>query len=354
MSQSFRQPPRQIGFKPQAQRLSSAPPSGQATSPAEAAIARQTQQVQQLQAQVRQHEERLAQTLSPPARSVLGQKLQELKQNLQQQQRSLRELRGQARIQRLQPICKAAETAETDWPEVLRQQVAEIEAIYRVHQPLPPAGQQELGAWLGPVQGLIALQQQGANLPAARLHEAGAAFAVLVAKLWPPEAAVLQGLWQSWQRWLQSLCAATAAPAPTAADFELVSFDKDDGELEISFDFAQRKSVVRNQLGIALNQPKKSYQEYLDQGFDCIDQTVASRFQNKAPLYQAIELFLEAISLDKSRYEAYFGLGYLYSLVQDLDHALYFLEVAWKISGQSSIQALIQQLQPEDALAALA
>ena len=354
MSQSFRQPPRQIGFKPQTQRLSSAPLSAQAAHPAEAGIARQTQQVQQLQAQIRQHEARLQQTLSPPARSVLVQKLQELKQNLQQAQRSLRELRGQARIQRLRPLYQtAAETADAAWADTLRQQVAEIEAIYRVHQPLPPVGQQELGAWLGPLQELIALQQQGATPGAARLEEASAAFEVLAAKLWPPESELLQTLWQQWQTWLQTQFAA-APDAPAADDFELVSFDEDDGELEISFDFAQRKSVVRNQLGIALNQPKKSYQEYLDQGFDCIDQTVASQFQNKAPLYQAVEAFLEAVSLDKSRYEAYFGLGYLYSLVQDLDHALYFLEVAWKISSQSSIQALMQQLQPADAVVAQA
>ena len=97
-------------------------------------------------------------------------------------------------------------------------------------------------------------------------------------------------------------------------------------------------------MGIVVNQQKKSYQEYLTQGFACIDHSAASNFQNNEPLKEAIHCFLEAISLDKQRHEAFFGLGYLYALVRDVDHALYFLDIAQKISGHPGIQALIMRV----------
>jgi len=357
MSQGFRTAPRQIGFKPQANRLSatSAP-----NTAAEAAIRKQLQLVQQSQAQVRLHEERLKSTLAPPSRKLLEEKLQALKAQLQTQQRSLRELRGQARLALLKPLAQELRTAlspsedpKTQLAHTLRQQLASLDAIYRVHQPLPAPGLAQLSEFTTPLQGLLEALQGRPTQADKLLASAQQALEALAAKLWPPEGQELQALWQSWSQALRPHLHAAPRPAPAEPDFEPISFSEalaEQGELELSFDFSARKSVVRNQLGITLNQPKKSYQDYLDQGFGCLDQTVASRFQDRKPLFQAVEHFLEAISLDKSRYEAYFGLGYLYSLVQDLNHALYFLEIAWKISGDLAIQEMMGQLRQSTQL----
>lgn len=117
-----------------------------------------------------------------------------------------------------------------------------------------------------------------------------------------------------------------------------------DFTLQVHFDPAHQRVLLRNRMGMTLNPHKKTYQEYLDQGLTCIDQAVKSGFANTTPLQQAMDCFLEAISLNKKRYEAYFGLGYLYSLVRNLNHALYFLELAWKISHNPAIWAFIQQV----------
>ncbi|MBT9544207.1 MAG: hypothetical protein IV090_02325 [Candidatus Sericytochromatia bacterium] len=125
---------------------------------------------------------------------------------------------------------------------------------------------------------------------------------------------------------------------------QVSSAQKSGAELEVRFDMGAGKSLVRNSMGIVLNQEKKTYQEYLDLGFACIDKVVDSGFVNTSPLQQAIEVFLEAVSLHKERHEAYFGLGYLYSLVRDLNHSLYFLNLAWKISRNPSIEAFMKKV----------
>lgn len=71
---------------------------------------------------------------------------------------------------------------------------------------------------------------------------------------------------------------------------------------------------------------------------------MASNFEERYRLEHGVTAFLEAMSLDKSRHEAYFGLGYLYALVQDANHALYFLDVAYKISGDPAVAQLQQQV----------
>jgi hypothetical protein len=117
--------------------------------------------------------------------------------------------------------------------------------------------------------------------------------------------------------------------------------------LQVSFDLKAGQSTVRNAMGISLNQPKKNYGEYLRDGFYAIDRAVASGFEERYRLEHGIVAFLEAMSLDKSRHEAYFGLGYLYALVQDANHALYFLDVACKISKDPAIVQLRQQVRAQ-------
>lgn len=116
------------------------------------------------------------------------------------------------------------------------------------------------------------------------------------------------------------------------------------GELTVQFDFGRRQSVVRNQLGVAVTEQKLTYEAYLSRAFDAIDQVTASQFTYLEPLKQAIEDFLEAITLYKDRYEAYFGLGYLYSLVREPNNALYFLNIAVQISQHPMISKLIEEV----------
>jgi len=135
-----------------------------------------------------------------------------------------------------------------------------------------------------------------------------------------------------------------SVPQENEAEAQISSARKDGAELEVRFDMGAGRSLIRNKMGIVLNQHKKSYQEYLDLGFSCIDLVVESNFTQTTPLQEAVSHFLEAISLNKERHEAYFGLGYLYSLVRDINHALYFLDIAWKISHNPSIQAFITKV----------
>lgn len=117
--------------------------------------------------------------------------------------------------------------------------------------------------------------------------------------------------------------------------------------LQVSFDLSAGKSTVRNAMGIAINQVKKSYSAYLKDGFQAIDKAVASGFEERYHLEHGVMAFLEAMSLDKSRHEAYFGLGYLYALVQDANHALYFLGVAYQISQDPAIAQLKTQVKAQ-------
>lgn len=185
-----------------------------------------------------------------------------------------------------------------------------------------------------------------------------------------------QGAWKGFWKIYLPVVAAIPAPltqapsiqapptqAPEADDFEVLTFKTPSRPLaprphipspiqaqkglQVSFDMGSGKSTVRNAMGISLNQPKKSYGEYLQAGFQAIDQAVASGFEERYRLEHGVMAFLEAMSLDKSRHEAYFGLGYLYALVQDANHALYFLEVAYKISQDPAIAQFRAQVQSQ-------
>lgn len=357
MSQTFRTPPRQIGFKsagPAAPRLTQVP----AASGSEARLRQLLNQLQQAQTKYKLQQERLSQLKVPSARQQAEAQLQQLRKEIGVIQQSLLQLRGQLRLERLKDL----ETDGSGPAESLRFQLAEIEAIYRVHQPLPQRLLPLLDDWLKAFRQLYErrvhqLPQQPADAEAAET-----ALAALQRELWPPEAEQLQLWWRQQRPELLDSAAEqqeepppppeTAMPGETALattgaraadDFEVLSFENQ-GPLELRFDTANRRPVVRNQMGITLNAPKQSYQAYLETGFAAIDTTVASQFQQREPLYAAVEAFLEAVSLDRSRYEAYFGLGYLYSLVKDVNHALYFLDLAFRISGDPAIAEMIEKV----------
>lgn len=327
MSQTFRTPPRQIGFKPNTVRLNPA----QATSVSDGKIRQLSLQLQQLQSKLRIQEERLGQLKIPATRQVVETQIQQLRKDITGQQKEINSLRGEVRQQLLKDLSREAEPFEL------------LEAVYRVKQPLFPRQLNLFETWLAAAKTLPDQPDPETLQAATRALDA---FTQL---LIPAESEKLYHWWQSLQpKSDQALSQAAtvsfadigpAEPEPLP-DFAPISFEQD-GALEISFDLQSRKPVVRNQMGITLNQQKKTYQEYLEDGFTAIDLTVASRFSNRDPLYGAVESFLEAVSLDRSRYEAYFGLGYLYSLVKDLNHALYFLDLAWQISGDAAIQEMM-------------
>lgn len=332
MSQTFRTPPRQIGFKPNTVRLNPA----QATSVSDGKIRQLSLQLQQLQSKLRIQEERLGQLKIPATRQVVETQIQQLRKEITGQQKEINSLRGDVRQQLLKDLSSDAEP------------FALLEAVYRVKQPLFPRQLNLFETWLAAAKALPD-QPDPETLQVATL-----ALDAFTQLLIPAESEKLYHWWQSLRpKSDQPLSQAAevsfadigpAEPAPEVSpEFAPISFEQD-GALEISFDLQNRKPVVRNQMGITLNQPKKSYQEYLEDGFTAIDLTVASRFSNRDPLYGAVESFLEAVSLDRSRYEAYFGLGYLYSLVKDLNHALYFLDLAWQISGDTAIQEMMDRV----------
>ncbi|HEY9844153.1 MAG TPA: hypothetical protein V6D23_27030 [Candidatus Obscuribacterales bacterium] len=342
MTQSFRSPPRQIGFKPATPRLTPSPVGSSGTA---AKIRQQALQLQQLQSKLRIQEERLTQLKIPSSRQSLEAQLQQLRKEVHTQQQSLQQLRGLERIEMLKPHIDA----QGEPAELLRRQLAEIEAIYRVHQPLPASLLPTLDGLLQALRALLDQQLKGLRSSAAEGERVRTRLAALGRELWETEYQQLVRWWDAWQPQLveaapESVTFESVKPAePAADDFQILTF-QEQGPLELSFDVSNRKSVVRNQMGITLNQPKKNYQEYLEAGFSAIDQTVGSRFEDRQPLYGAVESFLEAISLDRSRYEAYFGLGYLYSLVKDLNHALYFLDLAFRISGDPAIQEMMDRV----------
>ncbi|MGV3524902.1 MAG: hypothetical protein ACO1RX_11795 [Candidatus Sericytochromatia bacterium] len=354
MTQPFRTPPRQIGFKPQQQRLSSvSAPRSPVSALAQRhgpAIRQHALQLQQWQTRAQVQQERVAKALSPSMKQMAEQQWQNARKEVARHRQALRQLRGEIRTEALGALPLLQDVTER--PALH----AALSTLYTETQPLLP---DDLPPWLHwREQTLVAEPPDLTGQPLQALQP------VLIS----PEYAALEELWKRWLPVLKTLLtepAAVSAPLESTApdDFEIISFvpempsaapesqapvaesfGEDTGPLELQFDFQSRRSLVRNQMGITLNQPKLSYQAYLDQGFAAIDAVAGTGFENLQPLFGAVESFLEAVSLDKSRYEAYFGLGYLYGLVRDLNHALYFLGVAFKISGDPTIQELIKQV----------
>ncbi len=349
MSQAFRAPPRQMGFKPRVRRLV---PGAPATEPSVSEHA-YTTQLQQLYTRKENLSLQLTQVHSTLLKNRLQAQIQPLELEIENIEQSLSALRLQTRLKLLSHLPEPC-------PDLLLlvPQFASLEAIYKQRAPLLKQQRPLLQTWLRSVESILLACQQNQVQPAA-LALAEAQFQRLLLELSESEQVLLSGIWQKyivcWQAFqiVAVLAPIQAEYRPNLSDVSEVSESNDDfepisfeleSEVEVSFDFAARRSVVRNQMGITLNQVKNSYQEYLDMGFTAIDQSLASRFQNREALSQAVSYFLEAMSLDKARYEAYFGLGYLYSLVQDLDHALYFLKLAYKISNDPSIAQMMTAL----------
>lgn len=103
--------------------------------------------------------------------------------------------------------------------------------------------------------------------------------------------------------------------------------------LSLDFDVPQAKSE------------RPSYETHIQLGFGDIYKASEQEFRDQGYLKSAIESFLKAVSINKERFEAYFGLGYVYILVQDIEHGLYFLDIAKQISEHPAIDKLIQQVQ---------
>ena len=346
MSQTFKSSPRQIGFKPNSVRM--APVQASKADPAQAQIRQLKLQQQQLLSKIRIQEERLGQLKIPATRQSVETQLQQLRKQNHLLDQELLKWCGQARLARLKALQQTLPGEAAELADTLRLQLAELDAIYRVHIPLPTRLLPIFEDWSKSMQGLHATLLKGKAVSALEWDTAEARLSGFGRELWPAEQELLQQWLIRWRQALPVAAPVESSQVPTIAeaaddDFQVLSFESQ-GPLELSFDLSQRKSVVRNQLGITLNQPKQSYQEYLETGFGYIDQTVGSQFTEREPLYAAVEAFLEAISLDRSRYEAYFGLGYLYSLVKDLNHAIYFLDLAWRISGDAAIQDMIQKV----------
>lgn len=358
-NQTARPVVRQLAAKPVGGNLNPTRPSA---NPKEQLIRQQLQQLQVLQSRLKIQQERLLQTKMPAMRQNLESQNQQIKKQIQDLYASLKQARGEMRIELLKPLFQSSED--------LASQIAKVKGIYKAQQPLPakviPLFDACVQSWTQAVENAAAAASVNPTL------------AALCQELWPEEAELLTQWWQEASgsnatpeledahpvRFelpdLPESTHPTEAQSPVESvnpsqnqvkapvsrnDFEVIQF-KEQGTLELSFDMSAKRSVVRNQMGITLNQPKKSYQEYLEIGFAAIDQTVNSHFENRDPLYQAVESFLEAVSQDRSRYEAYFGLGYLYSLVKDINHALYFLDIAWKISGDSTILEMMERVKP--------
>ena len=332
MTQAFRQMPRRVGSRPGGFRsLKDAPQE----SPAIQSVLRQS-------SQLHHHIQQLPEASA--ARGPLQKKLAGLHDQLHQ-------LRSEARAQAL------SEHTEKPHPEVLAAR-AFFQKLYAEKHPLPRA---------------LRLLYQAA-VPQQDMADFHRALQPLYEALIDREQGAWQGFWQLWLPVAAAVPLPRSATAPAATpsepgpadpedDFEVLTFatpprpvgprppvrspiQAQDG-LQVSFDFGAGKSTVRNAMGIALNQPKKSYGEYLKDGFEAIDRAVASGFEERYRLEHGVMAFLEAMSLDKSRHEAYFGLGYLYALVQDANHALYFLEVAYKISKDPAIAQLQQQVRAQ-------
>lgn len=319
-------------------------------------------QLEQFKAKYQALENKRKQTLSPVYRQGMETQLKALSQQIQKLTLALLKAQSQERL----PLLQALNAGLADTPPAFKLLYEQWQALYPPEiQIWPEASHNQsfaswsaaFGACLLSLDGSAQQQQQiSLDLPEA---------------LRTASTAILPQELQLWQQLVERLQSFLPPPAPVPQEpeaFELISFadntstfpqvvnlDQEEetrirvaqaqgSELEIRFDMRAGRSLVRNSMGIVLNQHKKTYQEYLDQGFVCIDRVVESGFVNTAPLQQAIEVFLEAISLNKERHEAYFGLGYLYSLVRDLNHSLYFLELAWKISQNPAIQTFMQRV----------
>ncbi len=341
MAQAFRQLPRRVGSRPgQLRRAGEAFQESLQIQQGARAAARVQQQLKQIQARI----QKMPATVE---RQRLQGTLQSLKQQLSTHHNNLHQWRSEARAESLQTHTTRPHPEE-------KAASLYFHKLYTEHHPLPRALREKY----------VAATPQQQNFKA--FHKA---LEPLYVELILTEQNAWQGFWTLWD---------PPAPVPntgaypdtepetepeTDDDFEVISFGEiptiprqkkrpafapsTDENLQVSFDFSRGKSTVRNAMGITLNQPKKTYPEYLQLGFQAMDQAVASAFEDRHLLEDAITHFLEAMSLDKSRHEAYFGLGYLYALVQDANHAMYFLDVAYKISGDPAIEALQNQVRSQ-------
>lgn len=346
MPQAYRTPPRQMGFKPSVRRLVASNPARTPASETDLSERTYTTQLQQLYTRKENLSLQLDQVQSQVLIHRLQAQIQPLQLEIQTIEQALSALRMSVRMEALSKL--ADPTAEE---HALQSQFASLAQIYQRQAPLLKQQRPVLEAWLSAVDSvLVACQHQ--HLPAELLAVSEAQFQVLLLELLALEQDLLQTTWLKyltiWRRFvvtepipLDSNLAGLSANASEPDGLASFSFAQ---EPELRFDFAARNALLNTQSAVSLNAPQKSYADYVELGFAAIDQSLATAFQDRDALSQAVSYFLVAIDLDQAAYEAYFGLGYLYALVQDLNHALYFLGLAHQISSDPGIAQLICEL----------
>lgn len=121
--------------------------------------------------------------------------------------------------------------------------------------------------------------------------------------------------------------------ASSPAPFDMVDFDKPSAKTQTPIqDPVQATELLGNPL-----------YECLQEGYQVISEAAEGKYRDKKLLQQALDCFLKAIDLEQENYRGYFGLGYLYSVLNQRQRALYFLELALELSDDNvHVQAFLE------------
>lgn len=117
------------------------------------------------------------------------------------------------------------------------------------------------------------------------------------------------------------------------------------GDFQVSFDMASGKTLVKDQLGVAVNQERKPYANLLAEGKDLLDKGLLGNTPRLPFLQEAIKVLSTAISLEARRFEAYFFLGYLFAQIEDWTRAIKLLEMAENLSQREDITLFLKEVQ---------
>ena len=102
--------------------------------------------------------------------------------------------------------------------------------------------------------------------------------------------------------------------------------------VDVQFDVKNKRTIVQQQASVMSE--AKSYEELILDAYHWIDDADASAIQEGLVFQQSFECFMAARALNDHRFEAYLGLGYLYSLVGNRERAIYFIELASRATHQ--------------------
>lgn len=116
------------------------------------------------------------------------------------------------------------------------------------------------------------------------------------------------------------------------------------GDLQVSFDLAAGKTVVKDQLGVQVNKEKKAFEVLLSEGMDAAEEAFAKLPPSQPLLQVAIVNLSEAVSAEPTRFEPYFSLGYIFASLSDWERAIKLLETAHTISQREDILAFLNEV----------